>query len=67
MICNYFRVIHITIGKIITGNTQPALNVAKTSSGGPLYVGLGPRPTRALHGTPGGPIQKLMILQKMCF
>ena len=38
MICNYFRMIHITIEKIITGNTQPAHNVLGTSLEGALKV-----------------------------
>ena len=36
MIRNYFWVIHITIEKIIIGNTQPAHNNPETSSEGSL-------------------------------
>ena len=36
MIRNYFRVIHVTIEKIIIGNTQPAHDVRVTSPEGPL-------------------------------
>ena len=36
MIRNYFRVIHITIEKIIVGNTQPTHDVLGTSPEGPL-------------------------------
>ena len=38
MIRNYFRMIHITIKKIIIGNTQPAHDVPRTSTEGPLKV-----------------------------
>ena len=38
MIRNYFRVIHITVEKIITGNTQPAHNFPRTSPEGFLKV-----------------------------
>ena len=38
MIRNYFRVIHITIEKIIIGNTQPAHDIPGTSPEGPLNV-----------------------------
>ena len=38
MIRNYFGVIHITIEKIILGNTQPAHNNPGTSSEGSLKV-----------------------------
>ena len=38
MIRNYFRVIDITIEKIIIGNTQPAHDVPETSLDGPLKV-----------------------------
>ena len=38
MIRNYFRVIGITIEKIIIGNTQPAHDVPGTSLDGPLKV-----------------------------
>ena len=38
MIHNYFRVIHITVEKIIRGNTQPAHDVPRISPEGPLRV-----------------------------
>ena len=38
MICNYFRVIHIIIEKIIIGNTQPTYDVPRTSPEGPLKI-----------------------------
>ena len=36
MICNYFRVMHITVEKIIKGNTHPAHDVTGMSPDGPL-------------------------------
>ena len=61
MIRNYFWVIHITIEKIIIGNTQPAHDDPGTSPKGPNV-----KPTRETtrdpQGTLRGPIQKLMIL-----
>ena len=66
MIPNYFCVIHITIEKIIIGNTQPAHDDPGTSPKGPNV-----KPTRETtrdpQGTLGGPLQKLMILWKNCF
>ena len=40
MICNYFRVIHIIVEKIIIGSTQPCLedDASETSPEGPLKV-----------------------------
>ena len=38
MIHNYFRVMHITVEKIIRGNTQPAQDVPRISPEGPLKV-----------------------------
>ena len=38
MICSYFRVIHITIKRIIIGNTQSAHDIPGTSPEGPLKV-----------------------------
>ena len=38
MIRNYFRVIHVTMEKIIIGNTQPAHDVPRTFPEGPLKV-----------------------------
>ena len=38
MIRNYFRVIHITVEKIIIENTQPGQDVPGTSSEAPLKV-----------------------------
>ena len=66
MIPNYFRVIEITIEKIIIGNTQPAQFVPRTSPEGPLKV-LTPGTYRGPSETLWGPIQTLMILWKNCF
>ena len=49
MVRNYFRVIHITIEKIIIGNTQPAHEVPETSPEGPLKV-LMPGTSKVLSG-----------------
>ena len=38
MIRNYFRMIHITVEKVIIGNTQPTHDVPGTSPEGPLKV-----------------------------
>ena len=66
MIRNYFRVIHITIEKIIIGNTQPTHDVLGTSAEIPLNVlasGIYRGPSRDSQGTNA----KLMILWKNCF
>ena len=61
MIRNYYWVIHITIEKIIIGNTQRAYDNPGASPEGPKV-----KPTRETtrdpQGTLRGPIQKLMIL-----
>ena len=58
--------IHITIEKIIIGNTQPAHGETGTSPEGPNV-----KPTKKLtrdpQGTVRGSIQKLMILSKIVF
>ena len=65
MIQNYFWLMHITIEKIIIGNTQPAHDNPGTS---PEGFPKGPsvkttkETTRDPEGTLRGPIQKLMIL-----
>ena len=38
MIHNYFWVMHITVEKIVRGNTQPAHDVPRISPKGPLKV-----------------------------
>ena len=66
MILNYFWVIHITIEKIIIGNTQPAHGDLGTSPKDPNV-----KPTREITRDPQSTlswtIQKLMILWKNCF
>ena len=54
MIRNYFRVIHVTVEKIIKGNAQPAQDVPRTSPKGPLKVlmsGTYKGPSRDSQGT----------------
>ena len=52
MIHNYFRVIHITVEKIILGNTQLAHNILGTCPEDPIKI--------LTSGAYRGPIQKLM-------
>ena len=66
MIHNYLRVIHVRIEKIFIGNTRPSQDVFGTSTEDPLRV-ITSGPIGDLQGTLSGPIQKLIILWKMCF
>ena len=53
MVRDYFRVIHITMEKIIIGNIQPAHDVPETSPEGPLKV-LMPGTSKGLLGDSQG-------------
>ena len=65
MVRNYFRVIHITMEKIIIGNIQPAHDVPETSPEGPLKV-LMPGTSKGLSGDSQGTNTKNKKI-KNCF
>ena len=65
MIRNYFWVIHITIEKIIIGNTQPAHGDPGTSSEGSLTENLQGKLQGALRGLSGDQYKNWLFYEKI--